>query len=153
MPVRDQYPPVRGRRACGGAWHPVPTLTAATRVTSATNVSQGGWPVDVQEPERGRRLVLLGRLDARSAPDVRQSLHRVVDTGTGDLVVDVEGLLLVDVSSLGLFLEAHRRAERIGRRLVLVGVPGPLRRMLRVTRLDRVLSTTTRTPVPEAATA
>ncbi len=109
--------------------------------------------MDVQEPERGQRLVLRGRLDARSAPDVRQSLHRVVDTGTGDLVVDVEELLLVDVSSLGLFLEAHRRAERIGRRFVLVGVPPPLERMLRVTRLDRVLSTGTRTPVPEVATA
>lgn len=109
--------------------------------------------MDVQEPERGRRLVLRGRLDARSAPDVRQSLHRVVDTGSGDAVLDVDGLVLVDVASLGLFLEAHRRAERAGRRLVLLGVPAPLERMLRVTRLDRVLHTAERAPVPEAATA
>ena len=95
--------------------------------------------MDVQEPERGRALVLRGRLDARSAPDVRQSLHRVVDGGTGEVLVDVEHLVLVDVSSLGLLLEAHRRAERVGRQLVLVAVPAPLQRMLRVTRLDRVL--------------
>ena len=109
--------------------------------------------MDVDEQERGRVLVLRGRLDARSAPDVRQSLHRVVDGGRGAVLVDVEALVLVDVASLGLLLEAHRRAERSGRHLVLVGVPAPLARMLRVTRLDRVLQTTDRTAVPEAASA
>ena len=95
--------------------------------------------MDVQEPERGRVLVLRGRLDARSAPDVRQSLHRVVDGGTGEVLVDVEHLVLVDVSSLGLLLEAHRPGRARRRHLVLVAVPAPLQRMLRVTRLDRVL--------------
>jgi anti-anti-sigma factor len=112
--------------------------------------------MDVQEQERGRVLVLRGRLDPRAAPDVRQSLHRVVDTGSGQVQVEVSGLVLVDVASLGLLLEAHRRAERAGRHLVLVGVPPPLERMLRVTRLDRVLDQRDHldgTPLPEAATA
>lgn len=112
--------------------------------------------MDVQEQERGRLLVLRGRLDARAAPDVRQSLHRVVDAGGGEVLVEVSGLVLVDVASLGLLLEAHRRAERAGRHLVLVGVPPPLERMLRATRLDRVLHRADglgRTPLPEAVTA
>jgi len=109
--------------------------------------------MDVHEQERGRVLVLRGRLDGRAAPDVRQSLHRVVDAGTGEVHVEVSGLVLVDVASLGLLLEAHRRAERAGRCLVLVGVPPPLERMLRVTRLDRVLHRVERPPLPEAATA
>jgi anti-anti-sigma factor len=118
--------------------------------------------VDVQEQERGRLLVLRGRLDARAAPDVRQALHRLVDTGSGPALVEVSELLLVDLGSLGLLLEAHRRAERSGRRLVLVAVPAPLDRVLRATRLDRVLRRTEdtedtddaeRARVPEAATA
>jgi anti-anti-sigma factor len=109
--------------------------------------------VDVQEQEHGRLLVLRGRLDARAAPDVRQALHRVVDTGDGEVLVEVSGLVLVDVASLGLLLEAHRRAERAGRQLLLVGVPAPLERMLRVTRLDRVLHRLDGPPLQEAVTA
>lgn len=115
--------------------------------------------MDVARSEQGG-LVLRGRLDSRSAPDVRQALHSLVDAGRTragqvDAVVDLAGLELGEVSCLGLLLEAHRRAERAGRRLVLVDVPAPVERLLRVTRLERVLHTTTSagTGLPRAASA
>lgn len=114
--------------------------------------------MDVVRSEQGVLLVR-GRLDSRSAPDVRQALHRLVDDGAGDALVDLAGLVLAEVSTLGLFLEAHRRAERSGRRLVLLDAPAPVGRVLRVTRLDRVLhleaseTLAAQTLVPRAASA
>lgn len=109
--------------------------------------------MDVVRSEQGVLLVR-GRLDARSAPDLRQALHRLVDDGRGDALIDVAGVVMAEVSTLGLFLEAHRRAERAGRRLVLLDAPPPLARVLRVTRLERVLHTDTSQALqPRAASA
>ncbi|MEZ0166320.1 STAS domain-containing protein [Kineococcus sp. LSe6-4] len=80
-----------------------------------------------------------GRLDVHTVPDVRTALHAAVDAGTGDLVVQVEGIVVADATGLGVFLGAHRRAQRTGRRLVLREVPLPALRLLRVTRLHLVL--------------
>jgi anti-anti-sigma factor len=72
-------------------------------------------------------------------PDVRAALHAAVDAGTGDLVVHVDDIVVADATGLGVFVGAHRRAQRTGRRLVLRDVPLPALRLLRVTRLHRVL--------------
>ncbi len=95
--------------------------------------------MDVEVEDGGARVALRGRLDARSVPDVRDALHRAVDRGTGDLVVDLDGLEIWDAAGLGVLLGGHRRAERRGRRLVLIRVPDGVARMLRITRLHRVL--------------
>ena len=93
------------------------------------------------DADRGR-LSLRGRLDARSITDVRDVLHRAVDDAPGDLVVDLAGLEIWDAAGLGVLLGGHRRAERQGRRMLLTGVPAPITRMLRITRLSRVLHVT-----------
>ncbi|WP_425491587.1 STAS domain-containing protein [Kineococcus aurantiacus] len=80
-----------------------------------------------------------GRLDVHTVPDVRAALHAAVDRGTGDLVVHVDEIVVADATGLGVFVGAHRRAQRTGRRLVLRDVPPPALRLLRVTRLHRVL--------------
>lgn len=87
----------------------------------------------------GELLILRGSLDAGSVADVRQVLHAALDCGTGDLVVDLGDVLLVDGTGLGLLVGAHRRAGRCGRRLVLRRVPDRVERLLMLTRLHRVL--------------
>lgn len=87
----------------------------------------------------GQVVTVSGRLDAHTVPDVRTALHDAVDTGSGDLVVEVHDIVVADATGLGVFVGAHRRAQRTGRRLVLRGVPLPALRLLRVTRLHRVL--------------
>ena len=84
-------------------------------------------------------IVLSGRLDVHTAADLRQVLHAAVDSGTGDVVVDLAGAVLGDATGLGLLVGAHRRAQRAGRRVVLVGVPEPMERLIRATRLHHVL--------------
>lgn len=101
-------------------------------------VSDGGSVEAI--PERpGELLVLRGSLDVSSVADVRQALHLALDAGTGDLVVDLADVVLLDATGLGVLVGAHRRAGRCGRRLVLRRVPARIERLLLVTRLHRVL--------------
>lgn len=90
----------------------------------------------------GHVLVLSGRLDVHAAADARLELADAVDTGDGDLVLDLVALEGVDPTGLGVLVGAHRRAGRLGRTLVLRDTPPALDRLLRRTRLDRVLCQT-----------
>jgi anti-anti-sigma factor len=84
---------------------------------------------------------LTGRLDVHAAADARLLLADAVDSGDGDLVLDLARLEAVDATGLGVLVGAHRRAQRAGRRLILADVPAPVGRVLFVTKLDRVLQT------------
>ena len=96
----------------------------------------------------GERVRLTGRLDVYTVADVRVHLRDAVTHGIGDLVVDLAGVELGDTTGLGVLLGAHRRAQRAGRALVLVGVSDGLRRLLVATRLARILTCRTETAVP-----
>ena len=87
-------------------------------------------------------LALAGRLDVSVAADVRLALAAAVDGADGDLVLDLAELESVDATGLGVLVGAHRRAGRSGRTLVLRDSPETVNRLLRRTRLDRVLRQT-----------
>ena len=108
-------------------------LTDAARQDAPTRGAQ------VDEVVAGAELVVRGRLDVGSVGAVRDALHRAVDLGSGDLIVHLDDLEVHDATGLGVLIGAHRRARLAGRRLVLVGVPGRLERLIRHTRLHRVL--------------
>jgi len=82
---------------------------------------------------------LVGRVDATSAGAVRELLHAAVDACDGVLVVDLSGVHLLDATGLGVLAGTHRRAERQGREVVLRAVPSRTARLLRLTRLARLL--------------
>jgi anti-anti-sigma factor len=94
--------------------------------------------IEVDDP--GRRVSLSGRLCARTAADVRSALVAAIDSGSGDLVVDMDQVQLVDASGLGVLVGAHRLAMRSERRLVLRAVPASIERLLSITHLNRVLA-------------
>lgn len=80
-----------------------------------------------------------GRLDRRSVAEVREAVHAALERGQGDLLLDLTDVEITDAAGLGLLVGAHRRAQRLGRRLVLRGVSPRLARLLLATRLHRVL--------------
>lgn len=90
----------------------------------------------------GRLLALSGRLDVHTAADARLELADAVEAGEGELVLDLTALEAVDPTGLGVLVGAHRLAGRSGRTLVLRDTPPAVRRLLRRTRLDRVLRQT-----------
>ena len=84
-------------------------------------------------------VVLSGRLDVSTVHEVRRALHAALDLGDGDLLVDLHDVELFDATGLGMLVGAHRRAGRTGRRLVLRNLSPQLQRLLRVSRLNRIL--------------
>jgi anti-sigma B factor antagonist len=96
--------------------------------------------MDVLVVRPGCAIALSGRLGAATVADVRAALTEAVDTGVGDLLVDLRGVELVDATGLGVLVGTHRRADRAGRRLVLTTVPPRVERLLLATRLHRVLT-------------
>ncbi len=96
----------------------------------------------------GERVRLRGRLDVHTVADVRTELRVAVAHGIGELLVDVAGIELGDTTALGALLGAHRRAQRAGRALVLVGVSAGLRRLLVATRLARILECRVESSIP-----
>ena len=93
--------------------------------------------IDVQRP--GAHVALSGRLGSASVGDARIVLSAAIDAGIEDLLLDLGGVELVDATGLGLLVGMHRRAERLGRRLVLTNVPERMERLILATRLHRVL--------------
>jgi anti-sigma B factor antagonist len=94
--------------------------------------------ISIETP--GTLVSLTGRLSALTVADVRAALVEAIGCGTGDLVVDIAGVQLVDASGLGVLVGAHRLALRSERRLVLRGVPARIERLLAVTHLNRVMT-------------
>lgn len=79
------------------------------------------------------------RLDAGTSAPVRARLHEAVESGEGDLILDLSELEMIDATGLGVLVGTHRLALDAGRRLVLRAVPPRIMRVLAVTRLNRVL--------------
>lgn len=95
-----------------------------------------------QRYDRGLTVVALdGRLDAAGSAQARQRLHEAVELGTGQFVVDLSEVELVDVTGLGVLIGTHRLASRAGRTMVLRGTRPRVERLLRAIGLDRVLRT------------
>jgi anti-anti-sigma factor len=89
----------------------------------------------------GSVVALTGRVDGATVANCREVLHRAVDQGSGLLVVDLSGVVLVDATGLGMLLGTAHRARRAGRPMVLRGTPPRVERLLRAIGLDGALPT------------
>jgi anti-anti-sigma factor len=110
--------------------------------------------VHVVDSARGQEVVIEGRIDVRSAADLRLALHAAIDHGTGDLYLHLGDVEIGDATGLGVLVESHRRARRSSRRLVLASITPRTGRLLRAARLHRVLHLPVPTPaVPPSTVA
>lgn len=92
--------------------------------------------------DSGDRCVvhLVGELDVNTATGLREEVHRrVVSSPSPTLVLELSELTFCDARGLGTMVSAKKTAEAAGKQLLLVGPTPPMRRLLRLTRLDRVL--------------
>ncbi|MEV6525229.1 MULTISPECIES: STAS domain-containing protein [unclassified Longispora (in: high G+C Gram-positive bacteria)] len=87
----------------------------------------------------GERVTLVGRLDGQTVAGIREQLHAALAEGHGPLVVELSAVDIIDAAGLGMLVAAQQKAVRAGRRIVLRGTPARFARLLRATRLDRVL--------------
>jgi len=104
-----------------------------------TRTASGGDPPRVEEICVGREVAVSGRLDVTTVADVRLALHGVLERGSGDLLIHLAQAEVHDATGLGVIVGIHHRARRLGRRLILVDASPRLDRLLRASRLHRVI--------------
>ena len=89
---------------------------------------------------RGAHVVgVSGELDFHGASTLRDALAPLVASG-GDLIVDLDGVALIDSTGLGVLVAATRELRRRSGRLVVASDDPRLRRLLEVTGLLRTLA-------------
>ncbi|KRE55114.1 STAS domain-containing protein [Phycicoccus sp. Soil748] len=99
----------------------------------------GVLPVAVRALHSGQEVAITGRIDVHSVPDVRLLLHEIIDTGCGDVLMRLADAEIGDATGLGVIVEAYTRARRAGRRLAVIDMSERTGRLLRASRIDRVL--------------
>jgi anti-sigma B factor antagonist len=94
------------------------------------------WEIEHREQIAICRLT--GELDAGAATDLVAVLDREIDAGVHRLVVDLARVGYIDSSGLGALVKVLKKARSAGGDVRLVG-PGPdVRKVLELTRLDRI---------------
>lgn len=93
----------------------------------------------VVNPTSTSLVMLDAHLDVRNVAVVRARLNAALESALGDVVLDLSKLESIDATGLGMITAIHLRCERSGCRLVLRNCPREIRRVLAVTRLNRIL--------------
>lgn len=85
------------------------------------------------------QISLAGALDLFNARRLTDALTRLVDDGARSVVVDLEGVSVLDSSGLVALVKIHRRLRGGGGQLaVVIGHNADVARKLELTGLDRV---------------
>jgi anti-sigma B factor antagonist len=82
-------------------------------------------------------LTVGGEIDAYTSPQLRTRLRDLIDRGSRDVLVDLEGVGFMDSTGLGVLVGALKRLREHEGRMALVCTQPPLLRILRITGLDQ----------------
>ncbi|MDE0804934.1 MAG: STAS domain-containing protein [Acidimicrobiales bacterium] len=97
---------------------------------SDASADTGGWTV----------LTATGEIDVAAAPGLREKLVELIEDGTNELVVDLEGVDFIDSTGLGVLVGAVRRARAADGDVRLVCTNSRLLKVFDVTGLDDVFA-------------
>ena len=82
---------------------------------------------------------LSGEIDHHSAVELRRRIDEAVLAGTSEwLILDFSGVTFMDSSGIGLIMGRWRLMQEQGGRLTVRGVPKTLRKVMRVSGLDKL---------------
>lgn len=93
-----------------------------------------------------------GEADLAALPQLSQLLSRAIATATGTIIVDLDGLIVLDDAALGLVIGAAATARRNGCELRIVCSDPKRRDRLADTRIDRIVAVQAATQAPTADT-
>jgi anti-sigma B factor antagonist len=89
-----------------------------------------------------------GEIDIFAAPEFKQRVFAPIDAGVAHVVVDLSQTSVLDSSSLGVLIGAHRRLRQLEGTLAIVCADDAIVKTFRITGLDSVF---TIVPTLEAA--
>lgn len=85
-------------------------------------------------------ITIAGEFDSREALDVRSIFTDAVDKKPKKIVVDLQGLQLIDSSGVGAIVSLFKGANKNGIKFEVVHVNGQPRAIFKVLRLDKVFN-------------
>lgn len=90
----------------------------------------------------GRQVLdVKGEIDVYTAPQFKEAVNKMVDSGQKHLLIDMSGVRYMDSSGFGTLLSAMKRLKPNGGTINLINVSGPIDRILKITRLNQVFAT------------
>lgn len=84
-------------------------------------------------------LTVTGQLDFALCVKLAPELEAALRSAVRAIVIDLEGVSLMDSSGIALLINAYRSLDHAGRKLAIACPRGPQRRALELTALDRHL--------------
>ncbi|TWD79757.1 anti-sigma B factor antagonist [Kribbella amoyensis] len=97
--------------------------------------------VHIDRPGPYALVRLAGDVDIESSGELTETLKAVLATlGTAPLVIDLAEVEFMDSSGLGVLVGAHKEAEAQGGSLELVNPHPRVTKILRITKLHKVLT-------------
>ncbi len=85
-------------------------------------------------------ILCKGRLDAAAAPQIRGDVDSHLKDGHNRLIFDMQEVSFVDSSGLAVFVNALKGARAAGGDIAILGPTAPVRSILELTRLHRIMS-------------
>jgi len=87
-------------------------------------------------------IIISGELDALTVPEIRKAFREIEEAASGDVILDLTELELLDASGNGAINALFRRVKERGRKFEVVGVQGQPLQIFQVLRLDQVFPIT-----------
>ncbi len=85
-------------------------------------------------------LKLVGELDLHESENVREKLEPLIEEKVQKIVVDLSKLSYIDSSGIAIFIDALRRVQSYGGKLLFFGLHDTVRNIFEVARLDQVFT-------------
>ena len=73
-----------------------------------------------------------------TAPQLRESLHRVIASGQATVVLDMLGVTFLDSTALGVLVGGLKRCREVGGELYVVVADARIRKIFEITGLNKV---------------
>ncbi|MEN6371926.1 MAG: STAS domain-containing protein [Armatimonadota bacterium] len=96
---------------------------------------------NTREIEEYKVLDVTGEIDVYTAPQFKEAVNQIINSGQKDLIVDMGHVTYMDSSGFGTLLSATKRLRPEGGTVNLVACNSAIDRMLRITRLNTVFGT------------
>ncbi len=85
-------------------------------------------------------LRITGEVDAYTAPQLREHVTRLVNSGVRHVIADLRGVHFIDSTGLGALVGSLKRLRAHGGSLTLAASPGPTLRIFQLTGLTRAFA-------------
>jgi len=96
--------------------------------------------LEIEVAREGRRatVTLRGSADMKSTAQLRQQLHRLLEQGVREILVDISRLDFLCSESLGVLIDLHRRAGQQNGKLLLINPRPAINQLLATTNLTKL---------------